>query len=71
MCLRIDNEVMPNEESHVHIESELSSVIEILLKTREKLFEATGSNITLILTEQKELYKHKKNTSRMTCKLAL
>ena len=44
MRLPIDNEIMQNEESHLHMESDMSIVIEALLQTREKLFEATGLN---------------------------
>ena len=47
MRLLIDNEIMQNEESHNHMESEMSIVIEALLQTREKIFEATGLNISL------------------------
>ena len=66
MRLPIDNEIMQNEESHNHMESEMSIVIEALLQTREKLFEATGLNISLAQREQKE-----SNTIQMSCKLAL
>ena len=46
MRLPIDNEIMQNEESHNHMESEMSIVIEALLQIREKLYEATGLNIS-------------------------
>ena len=63
MRLPINNEIMQNEESHIHMESEMSIVVEALLQTREKLFEATGLNISLARRQQKELYdrKHKPN----------
>ena len=66
MRLPIDNEIMQNEKSHNHMESEMSIVIEALLQMREKLFEATGLNISLAKREQKE-----SNTIQMSCKLAL
>ena len=66
MRLPIDNEIMQNEKSHNHLESEMSIVIEALLQMREKLFEATGLNISLAKREQKE-----SNTIQMSCKLVL
>ena len=57
MRLPIDNEIMQNEESHLHMESDMSVVIEALLQTREKLF--VGINISLAQREQKELYDRK------------
>eukprot|EP00731_Ephydatia_muelleri_P025588 Em0017g671a len=75
MRLLIDNEIMQNEESHNHMESEMSIVIEALLQTREKLFEATGLNISLAQREQKELLKvykypdeHKESNEDMDAK---
>ena len=61
MRLLIDNEIMQNEKSHNHTESERSIVIEALLQTREKLFEAIGLNISLAQRVQKELYDKKHN----------
>ena len=61
MRLLIDNEIMQYEESHTHMESEMSIVIEALLQMREKLFEATGLNTSLAQREQKELYDRKHN----------
>ena len=60
MHLLIDNEIMQNEESHNHMESEMSIVIEALLQTREKLFEATRLNIFAQI-EQKVLHDRKHN----------
>ena len=54
MRLLIDNEIMQNEETHNHMESEMSIVIEAYLQMREKLFKATGLNISLAQREQKE-----------------
>eukprot|EP00731_Ephydatia_muelleri_P016443 Em0009g867a len=65
MRLLIDNEIMQNEESHNHMESEMSIVIEALLQTREKLCEATGLNISLAQREQKELYDRKHNSNEL------
>ena len=65
MRLPIDNEIMQNEESHLHMESDMSIVIEALLQTREKLFEATGLNISLAQREQKELYDRKHNPNEL------
>ena len=65
MRLPIDNEIMQNEESHNHMESEMSIVIEALLQTREKLYEATGLNISLAQREQKELYDSKHNPNEL------
>ena len=59
MRLPIDNEIMQNEESHNHMESEMSIVIEALLQTKEKRHEATGLNISLAQREQKERYDRK------------
>ena len=59
MRLPIDNEIIPNEESHIHMENDLEFSVEALLKTREKLFEATSSSILLAQSEQKELYDRK------------
>eukprot|EP00731_Ephydatia_muelleri_P025725 Em0017g808a len=64
MRLLIDNEIMQNEEPH-HMESEMSIVIEALLQMREKLFEATGLNISLAQREQKELYDRKHNPNEL------
>ena len=52
MRLPIDNEIMQNEETHNHMENETSIVIEALLQTREKLYEATDLNISLAQREQ-------------------
>ena len=41
MYLPIDNEIMQSEESDIHMDSEVSIVVEALLHTLE-LFEATG-----------------------------
>ena len=65
MRLPIDNEIMQNEESHNHMESEMSIVIEALLQTKEKLYEATGLNISLAQREQKELYDSKHNPNEL------
>eukprot|EP00731_Ephydatia_muelleri_P025726 Em0017g809a len=65
MRLLIDNEIMQNEEPHNHMESEMSIVIEALLQMREKLFEATGLNISLAQREQKELYDRKHNPNEL------
>ena len=65
MRLPIDNEIMQNEESHNHMESEMSIVIEALLQTREKLYEATGLKISLAQREQKELYDRKHNPNEL------
>jgi len=65
MRLPIDNEIMQNEDSHLHMESDMSIVIEALLQTREKLFEATGLNISLAQREQKELYDRKHNPNEL------
>ena len=62
----IANEIMLNEESHNHMESEMSIVIEALLQMREKLFKATGLNISLAQREQKE-----SNTIQMSCTTVL
>ena len=47
------------------MESEMSIAIEALLQTREKLFEATGLNISLAQREQKELYDRKHNPNEL------
>ncbi|KAL5479399.1 hypothetical protein EMCRGX_G022919 [Ephydatia muelleri] len=65
MHLPIDNEIMQYEESHTHMESEMSIVIEALLQTRGKLFEATSLNISLAQREQKELYDSKHNPNEL------
>ena len=65
MRLPINNEIMQNEESHNHMESEMSIVIEALLQTREKLYEATGLKISLAQREQKELYDSKHNPNEL------
>ena len=65
MRLPIDNEIMQNEETHKHMESETSIVIEALLQTREKLYEATGLNVSLAQREQKELYDRKHNPNEL------
>ena len=65
MRLPIDNEIMQKEESHNQMESEMSIVIEALLQTREKLYEATGLNISLAQREQKELYDRKRTPNEL------
>ena len=65
MRLPIDIEIMQNEETHNHMESETSIVIEALLQTREKRHEATGLNISLAQLEQKELYDSKHNPNEL------
>ena len=65
MRLPIDNEIMQSEESDFHMNSEVSIVAEALLNTREKLFEATGLNISLAQREQKELYDRKHNPNEL------
>ena len=47
---------MQNEGSHIHMESEMSIVVEALVQAKEKHFEATCLNISLAQREQKELY---------------
>ena len=71
MRLLIDNEIIPNEESHIHMENDLEFSVEALLKTREKLFEATSSSILLAQSEQKELYdrKHMPNVLQIGTKV--
>ena len=65
MHLLIDNEIMQNEESRNHMESEMSIVIEALLQTREKLFEATRLNISFAQIEQKVLHDRKHNPNEL------
>ena len=65
MRLLIDNEIMQNEKTHHHMESETSIMIEALLQTREKLYEATDLNISLAQREQKELYDRKHNPNEL------
>ena len=65
MHLPIDNEIMQYEETHTHMESEMSIVIEALLQMREKLFEATILNVSLAQREQKELYDSKHNPNEL------
>ena len=65
MRLPIDNEIMQNEETHNHMESETSIVIEAFLQTREKLYVATGLNVSLAQREQKELYDSKHNPNEL------
>ena len=71
MRFSIDNEIIPNEELHVHMENDLEISVEAYLRTREKLFEATSSSILLAQSEQKELYdrKHMPNVLQIGTKV--